>query len=115
MNAVARISAAAGVERIGLRRAVVIGAGSMGGGIAAQLANAGIPVDLLDVPGADPARRNDPAQKGVERQLKVGGFMSPAAAGLVRPGNIADDMPRLAEADWIVEVIVEEVGAKRAL
>lgn len=115
MNAVVRISAAAGVERIGLRRAVVIGAGSMGGGIAAQLANAGIPVDLLDVPGSDPARRNDPAQKGVERQLKVGGFMSAAAAGLVRPGNIADDMPRLAEADWIVEAIVEEVGAKRAL
>jgi 3-hydroxyacyl-CoA dehydrogenase len=115
MNAVVGISAAAGIERIGLRRAVVIGAGSMGGGIAAQLANAGIPVDLLDVPGSGPARRNDPAQKGVERQLKVGGFMAPGAADLVRPGNIADDMGRLAEADWIVEAIVEEVGAKRAL
>lgn len=115
MNAVTSIVPAVGVERTGLRRAAVIGAGSMGGGIAAQLANAGVPVDLLDVPGADAADRNGPARLGVERQLKVGGFMSPTAAGLVRIGNTEDDLSRLAEADWIVEVIIEKLDAKREL
>ncbi|MEZ5806002.1 MAG: 3-hydroxyacyl-CoA dehydrogenase NAD-binding domain-containing protein [Rhizobiaceae bacterium] len=97
MNAVTSIVPAVGVERTGLRRAAVIGAGSMGGGIAAQLANAGVPVDLLDVPGADAADRNGPARLGVERQLKVGGFMVRAAAELVRIGNTEDDLSRLAK------------------
>ncbi|MGB3830472.1 MAG: 3-hydroxyacyl-CoA dehydrogenase/enoyl-CoA hydratase family protein [Mesorhizobium sp.] len=115
MNAVTSIAPALGVERTGLRRAAVIGAGSMGGGIAAQLANAGVPVDLLDVPGTDASDRNGPARLGVERQLKVGGFMSASAAALVRIGNTEDDLGRLADADWIIEVIIEKLDAKRDL
>lgn len=104
-----------GVERAGIRRAAVIGAGSMGGGIAAQFANAGIPVDLLDIPGGEGASRHAPAQTGIERQLRAGGFMDPAVAALVRPGNTEDDLARLADADWIVEAIIEDPDAKRAL
>ncbi|MCE0506156.1 3-hydroxyacyl-CoA dehydrogenase/enoyl-CoA hydratase family protein [Roseivivax sp. GX 12232] len=107
------MKAAFGSQDTGVRRAAVIGAGSMGGGIAAQFANAGIPVDLLDIPGSD--SRNGPAEAGIARQLKSGGFMAPEAAALVRPGNVEDDLPRLAEADWIVEAIIEDFDLKRDL
>ena len=103
---------AVGAAETGVRRAAVIGAGSMGSGIAAQFANAGIPVDLLDIPGTP---RNAGAEAGIARQLKVGGFMHPDAAALVRPGNTEDDLARLAEADWIVEAVIEETEAKREL
>ena len=104
---------ALGVAEAGIRRAAVIGAGAMGGGIAAQFANAGVPVDLLDVAGAD--ARDGVARAGIERQLKAGGFMHPDAAKLVRPGNVEDDIGRLAEADWIVEAVVEKLEVKRDL
>ena len=103
---------AIGIEATGIRRALVIGAGSMGSGIAAQFANAGIAVDLLDIPGTP---RNAAAEAGIARQLKVGGFMHPDAARLVRPGNTEDDLARAAEADWIIEVIIENIAAKRDL
>ncbi|WP_298491105.1 3-hydroxyacyl-CoA dehydrogenase/enoyl-CoA hydratase family protein [uncultured Maritimibacter sp.] len=99
-----------GADATGVKRACVIGAGSMGGGIAAQFANAGIPVDLLDMP--DDAGGAGPAEAGLARQIKVGGFMSPKAAKLVRPGT-TDDLVRAAEADWIVEAIIEDLAAKR--
>lgn len=102
-----------GVAACGVRRAAVIGAGSMGGGIAAQFANAGVPVDLIDVPGD--GSRNGPAEAGIDRQLKAGGFMHAGAAGLVRPGNIEDHLDRLAEVDWIVEAVIEKLDTKRDL
>lgn len=106
---------AIGVAATGIRRAAVIGAGSMGAGIAAQFANAGIAVDLLDIPGPDGGPRNAPAEGGVARQIKVHGFMGPSGPGRVTPGNTVDDLDRLAEADWIVEAIVERLDIKRAL
>ena len=106
---------AAGVEELAIRRVAVIGAGSMGGGIAAQFANAGMAVDLLDMAGGDAANRSAPAVGGIARQVKSGGFMDEALASLVRPGNVEDDFDRLAEADWIVEVIIEDLAAKHAL
>ncbi|GAA4522813.1 3-hydroxyacyl-CoA dehydrogenase/enoyl-CoA hydratase family protein [Chelativorans composti] len=105
---------AVGVEKSGIRCAAVIGAGSMGSGIAAQFANAGVPVILLDIPG-DASARNAAAEGGIARQLKVGGFMHPDAARLVRAGNTEDDLHLLAEADWIVEAIIEKLDAKRDL
>jgi 3-hydroxyacyl-CoA dehydrogenase len=95
-------------------RAAVIGAGSMGSGIAAHLANAGVPVLLLDRPGED-LDRNAPARSGVERQLAAGGFMHPALAALVDIGNVEDDLHRIAEADWIVEAVFEDAEIKRDL
>jgi len=97
----------------GIRRAAVIGAGAMGSGIAAQFSNAGIPVELLDIPGEDGG--HGPAQKGIDRQLKIGGFMVPEAAGLVRPGTLRDDLVRLSDCDWVIEAVIEDLGIKRSL
>lgn len=99
---------AVGVAETGIRRAMVIGAGSMGSGIAAQFANAGVPVDLLDV-------TVEAAQAGIDRQLTAGGFMTAAAARLIRPGSTRTDLDRAGDADWIVEVIIEDLAAKRDL
>lgn len=100
-----------------LRRAAVLGAGTMGARIAAHFANAGIPVDLLDivVPGA--AGRNTAAKKGIESALKQkpAGFFTDAAASLIAPGNFEDDLARLASCDWIIEAVVENLDAKRDL
>lgn len=104
---------AVGFETTGIDRVAVIGAGSMGSGIAAQFVNAGLPVDLLDIPGSED--RNAPAEAGIARQAEARGFMGRAAVGRIRPGNTEDDLDRLAAADWIVEVVVEDLEAKRAL
>lgn len=104
---------AIGADQTNVRRAAVIGAGAMGGGIAAQFANAGIEVELLDIPGVDD--RNSPAAAGISRQLKIGGFMSPDAANLVRAGNIEDHLERLVAVDWVIEAIVEKIEVKRDL
>lgn len=97
-----------------IRKVAVIGAGSMGSGIAAQVANGGVPVLLLDIagPGEDRAAT---ARAGVERQLKAQGFMDPSAAKLVRVGCIEDDLAAVADADWIVEAVVEDLAVKRRL
>jgi 3-hydroxyacyl-CoA dehydrogenase len=106
-----------------IRRAAVIGAGTMGGGIAALLAGVGIPVDLLDIaakdtqPGDPAAKRSAPAAEGVNR-LKTGRpaqLFAPADLDLIRIGNLEDDLGRLADADWIIEVVVERLDVKQAL
>jgi 3-hydroxyacyl-CoA dehydrogenase len=100
-----------------IRQAAVIGAGVMGGGIAAHLANAGVPVLLLDIVPEGAADRSVLARTALQRMAKAdpAPFMSPEAAKLVTPGNLEDDLGRLADVDWIVEAIVEEPEAKRAL
>jgi 3-hydroxyacyl-CoA dehydrogenase len=93
-----------------IRKVGVIGAGVMGAGIAAQVANAGVPVLLLDlVP--------DGAAKAVEKMLKQdpAPFMSKAAAKLVETGGTETDLARLADCDLIVEAIIERPDAKQAL
>ncbi len=93
-----------------MRRVGVIGAGVMGAGIAAQIANAGTPVLLLDlVP--------DAAAKAVAAMAKQepAPLMSKAAARLIETGGTETDLPRLAECDWIIEAIVERPDAKQAL
>ncbi|MEZ5684787.1 MAG: 3-hydroxyacyl-CoA dehydrogenase/enoyl-CoA hydratase family protein [Paracoccaceae bacterium] len=96
-------------------RAVVIGAGNMGAGIAAQFANAGVAVDLLDIPGAAGQGRNARAEAGIATQVTAGGFMGAAPVALVRPGNTKDDLGRVSGADWIIEAVVENLDIKRAL
>jgi len=93
-----------------IRKAAVIGAGTMGAAIAAHFANAGVPVLLLDiVPGA--------AAGAVAKMLKTdpAPFMSPRAAKLVTPGNVEDDLAQLESCDWIVEAIVERLDIKQDL
>ena len=108
------IKTAFGVEDLGCRRVAVIGAGNMGGGIAAQFANAGIAVDLLDRAGPDGVR-DAPAEQGLAQQIARQAFMGEAPVSLVRVGNTEDHLERVAEADWIVEVILEDLDLKRAL
>lgn len=100
-----------------IRKVAVIGAGVMGAGIAAHIANAGVPVLLLDIVPEGAARRSILAETALER-LKGADpapFMSPRAARRVETGNIEDDLGRLAEVDWIVEAVVERADVKQAL
>ena len=110
---------------------VVIGAGTMGGGIAALLANAGVRVTLLDiVPNKltpedekqgltlnDPAVRNRIVREGLDKTLKSrpASFLTPDHAALVKIGNLEDNFKVIGEADWIIEVIVENLKIKRQL
>ena len=104
-----------------IRRAAVIGAGTMGAAIAAHLVNAGVPTLLLDIPKkdvADFAERDQIVEAGVERALKARppAFMDPEqTSALLTLGNTEDNLGRLADVDWIVEAIVEKPEAKRAL
>jgi 3-hydroxyacyl-CoA dehydrogenase len=100
-----------------IRRAAVIGAGVMGSGIAAHIANAGVPALLLDVVPEGSKDRSALARGAIARMLgaEPAPFMTPDAAKLVTPGNLEDDLAALADVDWIVEAIVEEPSAKQAL
>lgn len=104
-----------------IRRVVVIGSGTMGGGIAAHVANAGIPVTLLDIVPRDLAavkgNRNAIVEKGWQTVAKATtpALMRPDNAALVTLGNLEDDFGAVAEADWIVEVIVERLDVKQQL
>ena len=99
-----------------IRKAAVLGSGVMGGGIAAHIANAGIPVVLLDIVPKDAKNRNEVAEKAIDRLLKQdpAAFMHPGNAKLVTPGNLEDHLPLLAECDWIIEAVLEDPAVKRA-
>ena len=98
-----------------IHRVGVLGAGTMGSRIAAHFANAGIPALLLDVAGQP--NRNTPALQGIQNALKQrpGGFFTDDKVTLVEAGNFDDDLAKLADCDWIIEAIVENLEAKRAL
>ncbi|MGF7149553.1 3-hydroxyacyl-CoA dehydrogenase [Sphingomonas zeicaulis] len=100
-----------------IKKVCVIGAGTMGAGIAAQVANAGVPVLLLDIVPKDGADRDAVAKGAVAKMLKTdpAPFMSSSAAKLVETGNIEDHLARVAECDWIVEAIVERLDIKQSL
>ena len=99
-----------------IAKCAVIGAGVMGSGIAAQIANAGVKVTLLDIVPPKANNRNVIAEGAIEKMLKTdpAPFMSPRAARLITPGNIEDDMGRLADCDWIVEAVLEKIEIKHA-
>ncbi|TWB16866.1 3-hydroxyacyl-CoA dehydrogenase [Nitrospirillum amazonense] len=104
-----------------IKSAAVIGAGVMGSGIAAHIANAGIPVFLLDiVPQAvkdNGGDRSVVAKTAVEKLLKgePAAFMHKDAARLVTPGNTEDDLEKLKDVDWIIEAVIENKDIKHAL
>ena len=99
-----------------ISKVAVIGSGTMGCGIAAQLANADIDVLLLDVrTGND--QPNAVAEQAMERIRKSDPplIVYPDVMNKIVPGNVDDDLPKIADCDWIVEAIVERLDVKRSL
>jgi 3-hydroxyacyl-CoA dehydrogenase len=95
-----------------IKKIAVIGSGVMGSGIAAQVANAGVPVILLDIK----LEGKNLAAEAVARMLKAdpAPFMSPKNAKLITPGNLEDDLNLLKDCDWIIEVVLEDLKVKHA-
>jgi 3-hydroxyacyl-CoA dehydrogenase len=104
-----------GSESPGIRKVGVLGSGVMGAGIAAHFANAGVPVVLLDIVPEGAEDRNRLASAAVARLLKdkPAALTSPRNAKRITPGNLEDDLPSLADCDWIVEAVVERLDIKQ--
>jgi 3-hydroxyacyl-CoA dehydrogenase len=102
-----------------IQKAAVLGAGTMGARIAAHFANAGLPCLLLDIVPKDaaPADRNKIVSAGLDtaKKSKPAAFFAPGLAAGVSIGNFEDDLPRIADADWIIEVVAENLEIKRNL
>src|SRR5690242_2551532 len=100
-----------------VRRAAVLGAGTMGSRIAAHLANAGIPSLLLDMVPKDASARNKLATTAIDAlaKSKPAAFYDPALASLITPGNFEDDLAKLADCDWVIEAVAENLDIKHAL
>lgn len=104
-----------------IKKAAVLGAGTMGTGIAAHLANAGVPCLLLDIvpegAGKSPKDRSRLAREAVARAMKgrPPAFFDPGAATLIETGNIEDHLERIGDCDWIVEAVAENLDIKRDL
>ncbi|OYX88153.1 MAG: 3-hydroxyacyl-CoA dehydrogenase, partial [Azorhizobium sp. 32-67-21] len=100
-----------------IRKVAVIGAGVMGAGIAAHVANAGAEVLLLDIVPEGASDRSTIAKGAIQKLLKAepAAFMAKAAAKLVTPGNIEDDLGDIATCDWVIEAVVERLDVKQAL
>lgn len=101
-----------------IRKVGVIGAGVMGAGIAAQAANGGADVVLLDIVPAGASERSCIARAAIERFVRAGssgGLMHPSVADRITTGNIEDDFALLGDCDWIVEVVVERLDIKQDL
>ncbi|MGA7256597.1 MAG: 3-hydroxyacyl-CoA dehydrogenase NAD-binding domain-containing protein, partial [Terracidiphilus sp.] len=100
-----------------VRRGAVLGAGTMGSRIAAHLANAGIPVLLLDMVPSGDGPRNRLALAALEALAKSrpAAFFDPSFAARITPGNFEDDLPQLAQCDWVIEAVAENLAIKHAL
>jgi len=106
-----------------IEKTVVLGAGTMGSRIAAHFANAGLPCILLDIvppnlsADAPSSERNKIVRAGLDaaKKSKPAAFFTPALADKIAIGNFEDDLGRCAEADWIIEVVAENLEIKRKL
>ncbi|WP_299871189.1 3-hydroxyacyl-CoA dehydrogenase/enoyl-CoA hydratase family protein [uncultured Cocleimonas sp.] len=98
------------------KKVAVIGAGTMGAGIAGQVANAGVEVLLLDLP-SDGDDVNAVARKGLDRisDPEQPGLIDDTVAERIELGNIRDDLHRVSECDWIAEAVVERLNIKHDL
>ena len=99
-----------------IAKVAVIGSGVMGSGIAAQIANAGVPVVLLDIVPKDAGDRSMLARGAIQKLLKAdpAPLMALVNAKLIVPGNMEDDLELLRDCDWIVEVVLEDLKVKHA-
>ncbi|MEX2015512.1 MAG: 3-hydroxyacyl-CoA dehydrogenase/enoyl-CoA hydratase family protein [Candidatus Hydrogenedentales bacterium] len=108
-----------------INRVAVLGSGVMGGGIAAHLANCGIPSLMLDIvpPDITPADRKSKAQRDAFAARSKQNLLKQKPAPLYRKtyadrieiGNFDDDMGRIVECDWVIEVVKEDLGIKKQL
>ncbi len=106
-----------------VRKAAVIGSGTMGGGIATLLAGVGVQVTLLDIaakdtqPGDPPAKRQAIVAEGFKRAAtnRPPQVLSAGDLDLIKIGTIEDDLDKIADADWIIEVVVERLDVKQNL
>ena len=98
------------------KKIAVIGAGTMGSGIAAQIANAGHEVMLFDLP-ANQAGEASPAERAIQRLLASDPpqLMHKRNASRIMTGTITDDFDQLADCDWIIEAVVERLDIKKEL
>ena len=96
-----------------IKKVVVIGSGTMGSGIAAQVANAGIDVTLLDLPSKE-GSRNQITENAKEKILKSRPplLVEKEKVNLITTGNIEDDFKEVEQADWVVEAVVERIDIK---
>ncbi|GGF21790.1 3-hydroxyacyl-CoA dehydrogenase [Aliidongia dinghuensis] len=100
-----------------IQKAAVLGAGVMGSGIAAHIANAGVPVVLLDIVPKGAENRSVIAEGAVQKLLKAdpAAFMHPRNAKLVTTGNLEDHLDLLKDCDLIIEAVLEDPQVKRDL
>jgi len=109
-----------------VKKVAVLGAGIMGSGIAAHFANAGVPVLLLDIvppflseeEKKIPAKRNmfaAGALKNAPKAKPISAFYKKSSADLVEVGNFDDDLPKVKDCDWIIEVVKEDLAIKQSL
>jgi 3-hydroxyacyl-CoA dehydrogenase len=100
-----------------IRRAAVLGAGTMGSRIAAHLANAGIPVLLLDLVPEGASPKSQLAIRALESlaKSKPAAFYDPAFTSRITPGNFDEDLPKLSASDWVIEAVAENLAIKHAL
>ena len=99
-----------------IRKAAVLGAGTMGSRIAAHLANAGLPVVLLDIPMANEPRSGI-AMQALEalKKSKPAAFYEPSLAARITVGNFDDHLELLKDCDWIIEAVTENLAIKQSL
>ena len=109
-----------------IRKVAVLGAGVMGSGIAAHLANAGIPCLLLDIVPMKSEEGEDTSSRAFRDKYAAGALpkllkQKPAplttkkGLRLLEVGNFDDDMGRLKECDWVIEVVMEDMAIKQSL
>lgn len=104
-------------KKYDIRRVVVLGAGVMGSQIAAHCINAGLEVHLLDLKSDDADRPNRRAEEAIQNLsgMKPAPLVLSQWAARIVPGNFDDHLHRVADADWICEVVVEDLDIKREL
>ena len=100
-----------------IERVAVIGSGVMGAGIAAQIANAGLDVVLLDIASDQENDRSAIAKSAIAKMKKTkpAPLMHGSFAKKITPGNLEDDLELLKQCDWIIEVVVERLDIKQDL
>ncbi|MDP6950105.1 MAG: 3-hydroxyacyl-CoA dehydrogenase NAD-binding domain-containing protein [Arenicellales bacterium] len=100
-----------------IRKVAVIGSGVMGSGIAAQAANAGLEVILLDIVAKEGSDRNGVAAGAIQRMRKTNPapLMHPRNAARIRPGNLEDHLDWLSDCDLVIEAVLENLEIKKDL